>query len=63
MSDRIRTTPDVRWRFSGVGITPTFRCLGCDTSRLSTGSKGSGIFKRCASCLAAKAEAKARAAG
>lgn len=60
MSDRIRTAPDVRWRFSGVGITPTFRCLGCHTSRLGTGSKGSGIFKRCAACLAAKAEAKAK---
>lgn len=63
MSDRIRTTPDVRWGFSGVGATPTFLCLGCNKSRLGGGSKGSGIFKRCASCLAAKAEAKPRAAG
>lgn len=63
MSDRIRTTPDVRWRFSGVGSTPTFLCLGCNVSRLGAGSKGSGVFKRCAVCLTAKNEAKARAAG
>lgn len=62
MSDRIRTTPDVRWRFSGVGITPTFRCMGCNLSRSGIGSKGSGVFKRCAACLAAKDEAKAKAA-
>ena len=62
MSDRIRTAPDRPWRYSGVGLYPTFLCMGCNTSRSGTGSKGAGIFKRCAPCLAAKAQDKTRAA-
>ena len=39
------------------GLTIRFRCMGCNRDRLAGGSKGKGVLKRCAECLAAR-EAK-----
>lgn len=43
---------DVRFRPAGVGLHPSWLCLGCGQRRSATGSKGVGIFKRCAHCVA-----------
>jgi hypothetical protein len=57
MSDRLRTTPDAPWRQPGIGMTSTFKCMGCHQPRHAIGSRGAGVFKRCAQCLE-KREAK-----
>ena len=55
MSDRIRTAPDVSFRPAGVGMAATFMCLGCGGLRLIRGSKGNGVRRRCAGCVAERA--------
>ena len=51
---------DAPWKPRGLGQGVTWRCLGCNQHRYSTlGSKGAGVRKRCAVCVAAK---QARAA-
>ena len=57
MTDRIRTAPDVPFRQVGIGYNPTWLCMGCGKPSPATGSRGKGVFRRCAVCLAAK-EAK-----
>ena len=54
MSDRIRTAPDTPWQPAGVGMASTFMCLGCGGRRMVLGSKGAGVRRRCAHCVAAK---------
>lgn len=60
MTDKIRTAPDVRWRTVGTGMCPTWRCMGCDKFRVSTGSRGVGVKRRCAVCVAEKAKGVAK---
>lgn len=43
---------DVPFGPAGTGALMTWRCMGCHTPRSALGSKGAGIFKRCASCVA-----------
>lgn len=54
MSDRIRTAPDVPFRQVGIGLRPLWRCMGCDQNRPSEGSRGLGVKRRCAVCVAKK---------
>lgn len=54
MSDRIRTAPDVNFRPAGAGMQHLWLCMGCGKSRPSLGSRGTGVARRCASCLAAR---------
>jgi hypothetical protein len=54
------TAVDVRFRAVGMGMVVRMRCMGCGQSRDRTGAKGVGIRQRCAVCLAAKAERKAK---
>ena len=49
--------PDVHFRPVGTGLVTTWRCLGCDLSRPTLGSRGLGIRKRCAQCVAKRAAA------
>ena len=49
----------MRVKGQGPGIYPQFNCFGCSKLRVTTGSKGVGIFKRCASCVAAAAAKRA----
>lgn len=37
---------------AGAGLSTAWRCFGCHTDRSQLGSKGQGVFKRCASCVA-----------
>ena len=49
---------DVGFRPAGIGSAHTWRCMGCGVSRSTTaGSKGAGVKKRCAVCVAKKAAA------
>ena len=43
--------PDVHFRPVGTGLVTTWRCLGCDLSRPTLGSRGVGVRKRCVHCL------------
>ena len=61
MSDRIRTAPDVPFKVGGGGMPHTWQCMGCGQTRLSTGSRGTGIRKRCAHCVAKADNAQRRA--
>ncbi len=38
----------------GVGMNPLWQCLGCGHKRDSAGSRGKGITRRCAVCVARK---------
>ena len=40
--------------YGGGGSSMAWRCMGCDTYKSQLGSQGRGLFKRCASCVAAK---------
>ena len=52
---------DAPWKPRGLGHDVSWRCGGCHQTRSSTlGSKGAGVKKRCAVCVAA---AEARKAG
>ena len=56
-SDIKNLRPDAPWRSAGIGLGMGWRCMGCNVSRSSTlGSRGAGIKKRCAVCVAAKAK-------
>ncbi len=47
---------DAPWKPRGLGQGATWRCGGCQQTRYSTlGSKGAGVRKRCAQCVAARA--------
>lgn len=47
---------DAPWKPRGLGHGVTRRCGGCHQTRSTTlGSKGKGVMKRCAACVAAKA--------
>lgn len=37
---------------AGPGPLISWRCMGCQQVRLMAGSKGKGIAKRCAGCVA-----------
>ena len=51
---------DAPWKPAGPGQAIGWRCMGCNQSRSTTlGSKGAGIRKRCAACVAAAAAKKA----
>ena len=55
--NNINRHTDVPWRPAGIGQAMTWRCIGCVISRGTTlGSKGAGVRKRCATCVAAKAK-------
>ncbi len=58
MSDKIRSSPDVNYRPTGMGIEPLWRCMGCNKDRPSLGSRGAGVRRRCAQCIAKKGEKK-----
>lgn len=36
----------------GGGTHATWLCMGCNTSRLNLGSRGAGVRRRCAHCVA-----------
>jgi len=36
----------------GGGVATTWRCLGCGIGRPLLGSRGAGVRKRCAACVA-----------
>ena len=49
---------DAPWKPRGLGHSVTWRCGGCHQNRSTTaGSRGKGVMKRCAVCVASK-EAK-----
>jgi hypothetical protein len=50
------STPDVTAKqpAPGPGVSITFQCLGCGHKRSTGGSRGAGIFKRCAPCVESK---------
>ena len=51
---------DAPWKPRGLGLPTTWRCMGCQQIRSSqAGSKGKGVFQRCAQCVAARAEKQA----
>lgn len=52
MSDKIRSAADVAYRSTGMGIEPLWRCMGCNKDRPSLGSRGKGVRRRCAQCVA-----------
>jgi hypothetical protein len=57
MSDNARNTHnDVRFAPVGMGMSITWQCFGCGKQRMTLGSKGVGVFKRCGVCVAARAE-------
>ena len=59
-SDNHNAPSDVAFKPAGIGSAHRWRCMGCNVSRSTTaGSKGAGVKKRCAQCVAAK---QARAA-
>ena len=46
---------DVAFRPAGIGSAHTWRCMGCNVCRSTmAGSRGAGVKKRCAVCVAAK---------
>lgn len=58
-SDTARNTHnDVRFAPVGMGMLIRWHCFGCGQSRATLGSKGAGVHKRCALCVAARAERK-----
>ena len=62
-SDNARNSHnDVRYRAVGMGMSITWQCFGCGQQRVTLGSRGAGVHKRCGVCVAAKAERKERAA-
>ena len=42
----------------GIGMNPRWLCGGCNEKRESLGSRGVGIARRCAVCVAKKESAK-----
>lgn len=42
---------------AGPGSSMHWKCGGCGQVKLMLGSKGKGIFKRCAACVAKRAQA------
>jgi hypothetical protein len=36
----------------GAGVPLAWRCMGCDQVRSMAGSRGAGLRKRCAACIA-----------
>lgn len=60
-ADESRRGPDVPFRQVGPGQHSLWKCMGCNQSREAAGSRGVGILRRCAVCLA-KAAAKKGAA-
>ena len=55
--DDIRAAADRPFRQVGLGQHSLWRCMGCHQNREAAGSKGVGIRRRCAQCVAKK-EAK-----
>lgn len=53
-NDRDRTA---NVKHGGTGIPARWRCLHCGQVRSMTGSRGAGIRKRCAQCVAARCAA------
>ena len=54
-ADNHNTPQDVRYAPVGMGHHVTWSCLGCGQPRFTTaGSRGKGIKKRCAQCVAKK---------
>ena len=47
----------MRPRQMGAGVPAKWRCMGCDQVRGMTGSRGAGLRKRCAQCVAGKGAA------
>ena len=49
------SAPDVTAKqpASGGGLMTSWRCMGCNRTVPHLGSKGKGVRKRCAACLAA----------
>ena len=59
-SDNARNTHnDVRYRAVGMGMSITWQCFGCGQQRVTLGSRGAGVHKRCAVCVAARDARKA----
>lgn len=57
-NDQTCSSQDVGFRQGGTGSLITWRCFGCNKPRTTLGSKGAGVHKRCAACVAAKAVRK-----
>ena len=38
----------------GIGLDPRWLCLHCGQSRVSLGSRGVGLMRRCGPCVAAR---------
>ena len=59
--DDVRGGRDSGFKTAGVGLTPMFRCLGCDQARQGLGARGVGLRRRCANCVSAAAAKKGEA--
>ena len=59
--DDIRAAPDRPFRQVGTGQHSLWRCMGCNQNREAAGSKGVGIRRRCAFCVAAAQAKKGKA--
>lgn len=60
-SDDSTKPRDVRWREAGTGMSPRWRCMGCDQLRQTIGARGTGVRRRCAQCVAGANKELARA--
>lgn len=54
-SNKTDAHADAPWKPAGTGLALRWSCMGCNTPRDPAGSKGAGLRRRCAACLAAKA--------
>jgi len=54
-SDERRPAPERGFRSPGSGMQSYWLCMGCNHSRGTAGSKGVGVKRRCAACIAKKA--------
>lgn len=61
-SDVHNTPADRPNKVAGPGMSLRMRCLGCDQSRSTEGSKGRGILRRCAECVRKREQRRAGAA-
>jgi hypothetical protein len=52
-SGHYSTTSDVTAvrNSGGGGMSISFQCMGCHQKRSTTGTRGTGLRKRCASCV------------
>ena len=51
-SDDSTCPRDTKWREPGLGLHTRWECLGCRQRREMRGSRGVGINRRCAVCVA-----------